>query len=652
MTLISILYVILAILGLSFLIFIHELGHYFVARRVGMRVETFSIGFGKPIYSWVRDGVKWQIGWLLFGGYVKIAGTETADQKDLYKIKDGFFGKGPLDRIKVAAMGPLVNIVFALIAFAALWFIGGREKNFGDYTHKIGWIDPKSELYAKGIRPGDEIISYNGHPFESAKDHISAPMTSNGDIEIKGNKVDAHTKGKTPFNLTIKPYPHPNALDKDVVTVGVLQPASYIIYRQQPGDSQIPEGSPMQESGIQNGDRIVWADGVTIYSLQQLTHVLNDAKALVTIQRGQDVFLRRVPRIHVDELRLIPEVKEELVDWQFEAELKGTKIQKLFYIPYNLNNEGIVDGRLKFIDQEKEGETFSRYRFSTLDAPLEEGDRIIAVDGNPVTYAHQILSDLQTHAVNLIVERDSKLSQIPSWQHIDPLFDQQYQWEDLQHLISQIGISSTLHSSGNLVLLNPVVPKMRKDFKLSPETQARFHEEMQEQEREIANIDDPEKKAYARHLLEARDKQLLLGLPSIQDERVQYNPNPISLFNKVFEEIWTTLKALFTGSLNPKWMSGPIGIVQVVHDNSMVSLKEALFWLGAISLNLGVLNLLPLPVLDGGTICFALYELITGQRLKPKTLEKLIIPFALLLIGFFVFLTYHDLARIFSHWTG
>ena len=97
-------------------------------------------------------------------------------------------------------------------------------------------------------------------------------------------------------------------------------------------------------------------------------------------------------------------------------------------------------------------------------------------------------------------------------------------------------------------------------------------------------------------------------------------------------------------------MSGPIGIVQVVHDNSMVSLKEALFWLGAISLNLGVLNLLPLPVLDGGSICFALYEMITGQRLKTKTLEKFIIPFAILLIGFFIFLTYHDLARIFSHW--
>lgn len=653
MTLVSILYVILAILGLSFLIFIHELGHYYMARRLGMRVETFSIGFGKPIYSWIKDGVRWQIGWLLFGGYVKIAGMDTSEQRDLYTVEDGFFGKRPLDRIKVAFMGPLVNIVFAILAFAALWFLGGREKNFGDYTHKIGWIDPKSELYAKGIRPGDEIISYNGQPFEGAKDHISAPMTSHGDLEVKGYKVDSHAKGKIPFSYTIKPYPHPNALDKDVMTAGILQPANYIIYQQlAKGEANpLPEGSPMQNSGIQYGDRIVWADGVAIYSLQQLSHVLNDAKALLTIQRGQDVFLRRVPRVRVEELKLNPEIREELIDWQFEAQLNGTKIQKLYYLPYNLNNEGLVEGPIKFIDQEKEEEIFSKHPFSSLEQPLEEGDRIIAVDGIAMTHSYEILSHLQQHYVNLIVERDPKLAYIASSQQADALFDQQYKWEDLHQLISKIGIASTPQSSGNLVLLNAIVPKMRKDFQLSSESQARLQEEMKEQAREIENIDDPEKRAQARHLLESRDKQLLLGLPSIQDEKVQYNPNPFALFNKVFEEIWHTLKALFTGSLNPKWMSGPIGIVQVVHDNSMVSLKESLFWLGAISLNLGILNLLPLPVLDGGSICFALYELITGKRLKAKTLEKLIIPFALLLIGFFVFLTYHDLARIFSNWS-
>jgi regulator of sigma E protease len=96
-------------------------------------------------------------------------------------------------------------------------------------------------------------------------------------------------------------------------------------------------------------------------------------------------------------------------------------------------------------------------------------------------------------------------------------------------------------------------------------------------------------------------------------------------------------------------MSGPIGIVQVVQENWMISIKEALFWLGAISLNLGMLNLLPIPVLDGGHICMSLYEMVTGKRIKAKTMEKLIIPFAVLLIGFFIFLTYNDILRIFNH---
>jgi regulator of sigma E protease len=653
MTLVSFLYVLLAILGLSFLIFIHELGHYYMARRLGMRVDTFSIGFGKPIYSWERDGVHWQIGWLLFGGYVKITGMDTSEQQDLYEIKDGFFSKSPLDRIKVAFMGPFVNIVFALLAFTALWLIGGREKSFAEYTDKIGWVDPKSELYMQGVRPGDEIASYNGQPYQGSKDHVTAPMIADGTVDVKGYLVNPATREKIPFDYRVKPYPHPQAIDKDVLTAGILQAASYVIYNHQPSDAkgleQLPEGSPMMKSGVELGDRIVWVDGLPIYSFQQLIHILNDSKALLTIQRGQEIFLFRAPRVLAEELRLDTEFKEELMDWQFEAGLKRIKIQKLYVIPYKLNNQSIVESRVRFIDQEKDDEAFSRYPFSRLDAPLEPGDRILAVDGTPVTSSYEILSRLQQHHVNIIVERNKRLALIPSWQQADHLFDHEYQWKDLERIVSRIGLPDTPKKVDDLYLLNAVVPKMRKDFKLNPENQALLGEELEEQKREIEMIQDPEKRAQVRHQFEARDKQLLLGLPSIHDRQIQYNPNPLALFDKVFEEIWSTLRALVTGLLSPKWMSGPIGIVQVVHERSMVSLKESLFWLGAISLNLGVLNLLPFPVLDGGTICLSLFELLTGRRFRAKTLERLVLPFALLLIAFFIFLTYHDLARIF-HW--
>ena len=94
-------------------------------------------------------------------------------------------------------------------------------------------------------------------------------------------------------------------------------------------------------------------------------------------------------------------------------------------------------------------------------------------------------------------------------------------------------------------------------------------------------------------------------------------------------------------------MAGPIGIVQLIHQSWEAGVKEALFWMGVISLNLGVINLLPIPVLDGGHIFFSLYEAVTKRRISGKTMERLVIPFVGPLVAFFLFITFHDLARLF-----
>lgn len=79
-----------------------------------------------------------------------------------------------------------------------------------------------------------------------------------------------------------------------------------------------------------------------------------------------------------------------------------------------------------------------------------------------------------------------------------------------------------------------------------------------------------------------------------------------------------------------------------------INIKEALFWLGAINLNLGILNLLPIPVLDGGHICFSFLEMIRKKPLKAQTMQRLVFPFVLLLVFLFIYLTYHDFIRIFG----
>lgn len=643
-------YVIFAILGLSFLIFVHELGHYYMAKKVGMRVETFAIGFGRPIFSWLWNGVKWQIGWLPFGGYVKIAGTDLEANEDPYAVKDGFFGKGPWDRLKVAFMGPFVNLALALALFSLLWVGGGRTKNYADYTKKVGWVDPKSDLYAKGLRPGDEITAYNGQEFQGSKDHLYVPMTTSApEIEVSGYHVNYNTGEKVPYDYKTRSYPHPQSFEKGILTTGVMNSASYVIYDRLPNGAEnpFPDGSPLKDSGIKYGDRIVWVDGETIFSAAQLNHVLNDGRILLTVQRGDKIFLARVPRVRIEELKLEPQMREELVDWQFEAGLNGQKIQTLYTIPYDLTNDATIEAKARFIDRDAEHDAFPVHPFSAIEEALKPGDRIIAVSGVPVYHSYELLKKMQNSHVNIIVERNPRSHAEISWTDADLDFDKHLDGKTLQTIAESIGTDHVIQSSGSFYLLNPVAPKNRAEFELTPERKAWLASEIQEQKKAIESIEDPEKRAQALRMLENQEKQQLLGLPNVQDRKVDYNPVPTEMFTNVFQEIWRTLKALFTGALNPKWITGPIGIVQVVSDNSMISLKEALFWLGAISLNLGVLNLLPIPMLDGGTILISLIELVTGRRLHPKTLEKIILPFAILLIAFFIFLTYNDITRLF-----
>jgi regulator of sigma E protease len=437
-TMIDIFFVFLAILGLSFLIFIHELGHYWMARRVGMRVETFSVGFGRPLYRWQRDGVNWQIGWLLFGGYVKIAGTETDGKVDPYSVPDGFFGKKPWDRIKVSFMGPFVNILFAFVLFAALWAVGGRTKNFAEFSSRIGWVDPASELYEKGVRPGDEMISYNDVPFHSYKDHLYGPMMGGDHVTIKGAKIDYSTGEQFPFEYKVPTYSHPT--DSRLKTAGILTSARYLIYDRLPDgkENPLPEGSPLQGSGIQYGDRILWVDGELMYSQLQLGELLNDGRILVTIQRGGELKLRRVPRVLSKELRPNAEFKEELIDWQHEAGMTQQRFQDLYVLPYNLTHEAVVENELRFVDSDLQAKIFPNTFFSSLEEPLQAGDRIVAIQGKSISRAFELIRDLQKKKVHIVVERDPSLARQVPYQEAEASFNQEIRWEDLDRMANSI----------------------------------------------------------------------------------------------------------------------------------------------------------------------------------------------------------------------
>jgi regulator of sigma E protease len=622
----DLLHIVMAMLGLSFLVFIHEMGHYLVAKHVGMRVEVFSIGFGKPIHTWMRNGVKWQVCYLLFGGYVKIAGMEKEKGIDPHQIKDGFYGKRPIDRIKVAIMGPLVNIVFAFLVFSMIWALGGREKRFQEFTNIIGWVEPGSQLLQNGVKPGDTITQYAGKKFNGFKDLIYGGIANSDSIDIQGNKVNYFTNQKEAYEYHLQSYPMPG-YPKGVKTIGAT-PANFLVFSG--FDSRLGQYSSAYNSGIREGDRVVWANGETVFSLLELNKIVNRGDAYLTIERKGSLLHVRVPRVSLNDLQINADQKDEFLDWKRALDITSVQ-EELFFIPYEVDVLGLVKGKFAYIDSDLPDETGSReYAIAGLDIPLMTGDQILAVNGRPVSNGLEIFKELRTNKVLVVVDRVAGIEKV-SWLDANKKFADSVNWKDLKDLTDGIGSSSNVREKGQLVLLNPIEPISIEQIQV-----------MQQNSKEgyvpqIASSLKQDKKL---------SKRMILGL-GISDKRVVYNPSPVKIFEDVILETVHTISSLVTGSISPKWLSGPVGIVSVMQQGLGIGYKEALYWMGLISLNLGLVNLLPIPVLDGGHITFSLWEMITRRRISSKVLEKIVLPFVVLMIAFFIYVTFQDIIKLF-----
>jgi regulator of sigma E protease len=145
---------------LSVVVFVHELGHYLVARWNGVAIEVFSIGFGPELFGWTdRAGTRWKVSALPLGGYVKMLGdadvaSATAADEPVPNPENTFRAKNVWQRIAIVAAGPLANFVFAIVVLAALFVAVGQP-----YTPPVvGEVQPGSAAAAAGFQPGDVIV--------------------------------------------------------------------------------------------------------------------------------------------------------------------------------------------------------------------------------------------------------------------------------------------------------------------------------------------------------------------------------------------------------------------------------------------------------------------------------------------------------------
>ena len=630
----NILYIALAILGLGFLIFIHEFGHYLMAKRVGMRVEVFSIGFGNAIYSWKRNGVKWQIGWLPFGGYVKIAGMQKEKGIDPYKIKDGYFGKKPIDRIKVSIMGPLANLVFAFLVCSIIWMLGGRAQPFSRFTKHIGFIDEKSKLYEKGVRPGDSITRYDNRVYNNFQDVMYSAAANDKPINIKGFNIDYYENTKLPYDYTLHSYEMKSSVIKDMNTIGVLGPAQQLFY--QTSKSPISDLFDLSKSGIKDNDRILWADGEFIFSIMQLDELINSPTAFLTIQRKNKIFHVKTPRIKIQDLKVNRYDKEEIDDWRHESKMKEN-FSDLFFLSYYFNENGVIETPIDLVDEKEAKKFFCDYR-SPFFTQIKRGDRIIAVNGKKVSSAAEILPLLQQKKILMLVQRADE-KEVVSWKSADESLTKYYSKDDITKVLSSIGTKKPIYSSNNIVLLKPVSPKKLKDISLNNNQKQWLLTKVYGTKK----VDEKKEKKF----FEVFNDKYVLEMPfMLSDQKIKYNPNPVSQFIGFFSQMGHIISSLFTGQIKFKWLAGPIGIVQIIHQSWKNGGKEALYWLAFVSMNLGFINLLPIPALDGSHIIFAIIEKIRRKPLSIKIIETLNIAFFILLFLGLIYLSYQDVLRI------
>jgi len=237
-TLVSFLFV------LGVLIFVHELGHFLAARRLGVRVLTFSLGFGPKILKTTRGDTEYCISAIPLGGYVKMAGESPDDPRS--GAPDEFLSKTKWERFQVLIMGPVMNIVLAVVVLAIVLAQGAEVPAYEDQPAVIGAVRTDSIAARAGIRAGDRILTVAGDTVATWRDlEIAIGTRANRPVTITLDR------GGRTESVEVKPSAEGRF---EIGNIGALPDVSPIAKDIQPGD-------PADKAGVKPGDVVVAVNG-------------------------------------------------------------------------------------------------------------------------------------------------------------------------------------------------------------------------------------------------------------------------------------------------------------------------------------------------------------------------------------------------------
>jgi len=260
---------------LGVLIFVHELGHFLMARRIGVRVITFSLGFGPKLLNVKRGDTEYCISAVPLGGYVKMAGENPEDSRT--GAPDEFLSKGKWQRFQVLIMGPVMNLLLAIVVMTVVFYQGAQVAIYEQQPVVVGAFADGSVAQKAGVRIGDRILAIDGKPIDNWEDFSLAIVA-----KAKRQVTLSLARNSTPVQVTVVP----EARGKyEMGDIGV-QPLVH------PEVAELNPGQPAVEAGLRKGDVVLAAGSEQNVSYDHLINAIraSEGKPLVlTIKRNETI---------------------------------------------------------------------------------------------------------------------------------------------------------------------------------------------------------------------------------------------------------------------------------------------------------------------------------------------------------------------------
>ncbi|MGZ8994043.1 MAG: RIP metalloprotease RseP [Burkholderiaceae bacterium] len=252
---------------LGVLVVIHEYGHYWVAKKAGVKVLRFSIGFGRPLARWVRgaDQTEWVVAALPLGGYVRMLDERDPQCQPIAPADlPRAFNRQPVaKRIAIVIAGPVANLLLAVAVYWFLSVVGVFEP-----SAVVGTPPPQSAAARAGLQAGDTVVGVAGNQVRSWNELrwlLLQRAVSTEPIELEVGGSDGGRR-----ELTVQPSAlTPEELDGDLI--GRL---GFVLYQGPTRIGQVTEPSPASQAGLQTGDRVVSVDGEPIATAARLRSLI------------------------------------------------------------------------------------------------------------------------------------------------------------------------------------------------------------------------------------------------------------------------------------------------------------------------------------------------------------------------------------------